>query len=184
MKRALQMAVTTAALLVAGGCRNPFDPSADIELARIYVQFSGATSIAIYQSQDLQNLTQLTSAWRWTVNCHLVYKNKVSAYIDSVNITYTDSAGNAVTSYKSIGGRSFRVTFRIEGVRDNTSTDESEGGATTLSLNVVDRRVIDELISPSYPSDKVMFANIVLRGEDANGYDLRLEGRIAIFLYP
>jgi hypothetical protein len=181
MNRAIaRAAVVAAVLLGTGGCRNPFDPSADIELTQLTGNYG--PSVVIYQAAELGGTTKPFS--NWTVTCHFTYKNKVAAYLTSVTVTYTDMDGNPVTAYKSIGGRTFKITFRIEGVRDNTGSDEGEGSGTSLSLRVVDGRVLDEITSSSYPGDKVMYANVVLRGQDDNGYDLRLEGRIAIFLYP
>ncbi|MEK7476959.1 MAG: hypothetical protein AAB152_15150 [Candidatus Coatesbacteria bacterium] len=177
-----RVAIAAAVLLAAGGCRNPFDPSADIELTRLEVTGNGSyggTSIVIYQTE----LAGPTYAFGdWVVTCRFTYKNKVSAYLNSVTITYTDIDGNPVTAYKAVGGRTFKITFRIPGVRDDNFYYEGEGIDSSLSLRVVDLKVIEELKAPP-PGSKVIFADIVLRGQDDNGYDLRLEGRIAIFVY-
>lgn len=174
------LALTVAAAALTS-CRNPFNPSADIELTRMTA--NGGQCIVIRQANDLSNPSSIPY-WNWVVNCHFTYKNKVSAVITSITITYSDSENNPVTAYKSIGGRSFKTSFRIEGTASIATWDETEGAASDIGVWVVDRRVIDEITSPSYPSDKVMFANVIFRGQDANGYDVRLEGRISIFLYP
>lgn len=166
------------ALLLTGGCRNPFEPSSDIELARLQSNGTGSGATILVHANDAAQ-TQLNLNL-WKVSVRVVIRNKVDVYLTSASITYTDYDGNEVTSYRSIGGRNLKFTVFCRGVTDDTAFGETEGAAKDFDLYVVDANVIRELRSPSYPDTNVMFANIVIRGEDANGYDVRLEGQITI----
>jgi hypothetical protein len=161
-------------VLLATGCRNPFDPSCDVEFTALIA--GNMNSVFIYSYQIPGSGTINFDPWK--VTAQFLVRNKVAALI-----TYTDLDGNEVTAYKATGGRSFRTTFRLAPMTSNSPASQGEGTETTISLYVVDKKVLDELLSPSYPTNKFMFANIVFRGEDENGYDVRLEGRIAIYYY-
>ncbi len=163
------------AAALATGCRNPFDPDCDVELTSLA---ANGHYIVIFSGSIPSSGSINFDPWKATAT--FTVKNKVSAVITSVSISYTDLDGNPVTAYKATGGRSFKTTFRLPGV---TGNNQGEGQQTSIELYVVDKKVLDELQSPSYPTNKFMFADIVFRGEDENGYDIRLEGRIAIYYY-
>lgn len=184
MRRAIAPLLCGLALLATGGCRNPFEPSSDIELTHIESangSFGQGATLMVHSS-DASAVPLVLD--RWTVRFRVVIRNKVSVYLRSAAITYTDLDGNEVTSYRNIGGRNLKFTVLCRSVTDNAEfgdgDNEAEGRATTFSLFVVDSPVITAIKSSSYPATKVMIASIVLRGEDENGYDVRLEGQIAI----
>lgn len=181
MPRALRIAAASlVGVLCAGGCRNPFDPSCDIELT----QLSATTGTTIYIYEAWLPTSGIYDFSDWTVTARFMIRNKVAATINSITITYTDLDGNPKTAYKSTGGRTFKMSFRLAPVTSNGEFGDGEGRTTSLQIYVVDQRVMEELRSSSIPYNKVMIANILFRGVDENGYDIRLEGRIAIFLYP
>lgn len=184
MRRRFAPLVCGLALVATGGCRNPFEPSSDIELTHVEsaTGTDGQGSTLLVHSSHASAVP--LDLGRWRVRFRVVIRNKVSVYLNSAAITYTDLDGNEVTSYRNIGGRSLKFTLLCRGVVDNAEfgdgDNEVEGRATTFDLFVVDSPVIQTIKSSSYPATKVMIASIILRGEDENGYDVRLEGQIAI----
>lgn len=169
-------------LVLVTGCRNPFEPSSDIELTTITASGWGGGqnngSTVLVHATDAASATVDLNRWRTSIR--VVIRNKVDVYLTSASIVYTDLDGNEVTSYRSIGGRNLKFTIFCRGVQGSGEFDETEGSGTTFDLFIVDVAVLRELQSPAYPDTNVMFANLVLRGEDANGYDVRLEGQLTI----
>ena len=106
-------------------------------------------------------------------------ENKVGVVLKSVNTVYTDYDDSPVTVYGETG-REYGMLVRLDPIdRNSTGTSVNR----TVTLYIIDDSVVRELMSPSYPSSpasKVMFANITFRGEDDNGYDVRLTARITI----
>ncbi len=177
------LAAAVLALASASGCRNPFEPSADIELVALEWN-NGPNSVILVGQTDAAATPLNLNIWR--ARARVVVRNKVDVLISSASITYTDYDGNEVTAYRNIGGRVLKFTQWCRGVTDNSEFSdgdgEVEGRQTTIDMYIVDNVVIQELRSPAYPTNGFMFAHVVLRGEDVNGYDVRLEGMITIQL--
>ena len=174
-----------ALTLAAAGCRNPFNPSCDIELAEFKAD-SYADEIIIYPSQLSGGGNLQIANWRATAT--MVIRNKVAATLTSVNIVYTDLDGTEVTTYKTSGGKSFKVNLRLAPMSDNNNpgggSGHQEGSGSTVTLYMVDRQVINEITAPGYqPGNKFMYATVTFRGEDDNGYDFKLVGKIGIKYY-
>lgn len=179
-------AVLGLLLLTVIGCRNPFNPSADIELASFRAN-SFADEIIIYPSQ-LTGGSGTLAIGNWEASATFVIKNKVGATITSINIVYTDYAGNEVTVYRATGGKTFKTVMRLHPMNDdnnaaNYGNNQGEGNGTILPVFMVDRQVISEITAPGYPADRFMFAIITFRGEDDNGYDFKLSAKIGIKYY-
>ena len=173
-----RLAAVAIAALLAAGCNNPFDPKADVELTDM-TDNGNYTEVRVFQT-DVPGGGQPLPLYLWAVRCQFVVKNLVGVNLTSVDITYTDLNGNEVTAYKTTGGRHFKFAYRLSPVSNNGSTDAGEGLYSTVTIYLVDRNVITELQSPAYPSDHFMFAAVTFRGEDDNGHDVKLTGRITI----
>ena len=178
--RRLAAWLAAASLLAAGsGCINPFDPAADVEISIIESGSTGGE--VIVRSSQLSGSTLPIGNWVVTVNFDL--HNKVSVTFHSVEIVYTDSFGNQVTAYKSLGGRRYQEDYRMLAPTDNTGNFVQYGRVARRwqdAVYLVDRNVVSELQSASYPADHVMFATICYRGEDDNGHDVKVCGSIPI----
>lgn len=183
MRRRTAPLIAGLALLLTGGCRNPFEPSSDIELTRILAtgskQGQGGATILVTASDA--SSTQPNLRW-WTTSFRVVIRNKVSVYLTSASIMYTNEAGDDPTSYRSVSGRNLKFTVFCPGVTDDTSFDMTEGHQTDFDMFIVDKNVLQALksLQSNITEQPVIFANIVIRGEDENGYDVRLEGQITI----
>lgn len=167
------------ALLLPAGCRNPFNPSSDIQLVEINTSEGaewGTTymEIGIYSNQV--NTTPIDFT-RWPVRFYFRIENKVGVTLRRMNVVYTDYDSKPVTVYGA-AGRDSELLLRLDGI------DRNAVGTTattwTIIFYIIDDSVLRELMSPSYPPDKVMIANITFRGEDDNGYDVRLSGSTTI----
>jgi hypothetical protein len=169
------MAAAAGLLLLAAGCRNPFNPSADIEMYEL------EPSELVIQKSDVPTTG---TPWypNWSVTCRFLIRNKVGVNIKSVNLVYTDVAGNLVTAYRLTGGKNYKMAARLTPV--NRDGDiiwgvEAEGIGTDLSIWAVDRNVIEEIVAES-GNNRVIVLHITFRGEDDNGYDVKLSGEVNI----
>ncbi len=173
-----------AGLLVVAGCRNPFNPSSDIELAQLRSNGNGVGDDITIQSADL-NVPNPFYA-RWAAIAGFVIKNKVAATLTSVNIVYTDYYGNEVTAYTTTGGKTFKLVRRLTPMDDRNAVSSynpnyGEGSGTDLTIYPIDP-LVKATFTPSY-TPKFMLATITFRGEDDNGYDWKLVGSIGIKVY-
>lgn len=184
MSKSIEWRRVSAALLVAAcvvlptGCINPFLPSSDITLTDLVSSNNSSDEIDVYQS-DTTGTLDLT---KWEATATFRIKNKVTATITSINVEYTDLSGSPVTPYKLVGGKSFKTHYRLTPM---TTANGNVGGVTTsLTIYIVDALVVNELVAPSYPSNKFMFAVVTFRGEDDNGYDFKLSAKLGIKYFP
>lgn len=162
--------------LVAAGCRNPFAPSADIELVQITHESSGRNEIPVLRTPPPRNEAFFYGGAAQAV---FVSKNKVGAQITRVTIVYTDLAGNLVTSYRTTGGRTYRVNTRIGPRVDRSTLGFGKGATTGMAIYVLDASVYDELES-QVGNTRAVIAHLTLRGEDDEGNDLSFSGDITI----
>ena len=164
--------------ILATGCINPFLPSSDITLTDLVSSNFNSDEIDVYQV-DTTGTLDLT---KWEATAIFRIKNKVTATVTSINVEYTDLSGNPVTTYKLLGGKSFKTHYRLTPM---TTENGNVGGVTTsLTVYIVDALVLNELLAPSYPSNKFMFALVTFRGEDDNGYDFKLSAKLGIKYFP
>jgi hypothetical protein len=166
-------------LLLAAGCRNPFNPSSDIELYEL-TPGNGMADLVI-QKSDVPT-TGTPSYGNWSLNCRFLIRNKVGVNIKSVNLVYTDVAGNLVTAYRLTGGKNYKLAARLTPVNRDSEIiwgSEGEGTGTDISIWAVDRNVIEEMVAMS-GSNRVIILHVTFRGEDDNGYDVKLSGEVPI----
>lgn len=163
-------------LALAGGCRNPFNPAADVELVEMTTDSEDEWEILIFSPQLA--VTPIIYS-DWEVLNTFVIKNKVGVRLTDVNIVYTDFQGNPVTVYKDSGGRNFKFIARLSPVAAGPQFDFNEGQQTQLRLFVVDPQVIAEFQAGTL-APSVMFAKVTFRGVDDNGYDVKLSGTMTI----
>ena len=117
----------------------------------------------------------------WSAFTVFRIRNKVPATLTSINIQYTDMQGNPVTVYRATGGKTFRTHYRLNTMTSNSALN---GVGTVVTVFVVDRQVLNEITAPGYPADRYMIAIVTFRGEDDNGYDFKLSGKLSIKYYP
>jgi len=175
-------------LTFVGGCRNPFNPSADIELVEV-------------TNTNTENNPNVARAELW-VNCraimtsgttinythykstlHFVVKNKVIVTIRRIRMVYTDPLGNEVTAYKNVGGRTFNSLYRFTFSTNNNYTSDwqyGEGAVNSIDLFPLDSKVIEAI--DGYPHD-IMYVTFTVYGDDDNGYDVRLSATATIMLF-
>jgi hypothetical protein len=182
MRRTERRLLKAGALLLAGlaGCRNPFDPSSDVELAQVW-NSRGGQNVLIYATEIPASGSLNLDPY--VIRFDVLIRNKVDVTLTSATATFTDVNGVPVTPYQSTGGKSFTIFQRVEGVTNNDEFSNSEGRVTSFGLFIVDTRVV-QTFQNTPPPGNIMYCRIVLRGEDENGYDVRLEGQIPILYFP
>ncbi len=176
---ALTVSIAVWALVPLAGCRNPFSPSADVELIRM----SGNRG---YNEIQVEQETTLNEGHfqGWRAFALFIVRNRVGVNIRSVNIVYTNMAGEEVTPYRTSGGKSYKLSARLEPVPDqqaptNYGATGTYGMERTLDVYVVDRKVYETL--ENMPgTNLVIIAHVTFFGEDDNGYDVKLSSSISI----
>ena len=167
---ALAMALAGTATLA--GCRNPFLPSSDVETAYVYLNgVSESREIPVFKI-DFPAADPKYFKYRLTVT--FAVNNKVGISLTSVNMSYADSNGNPVTSYKTSGGKTLKFMARLNGAINNTGP-----GYSYVELLVIDSKVIEALDDPVL-SPKYITCTVTFRGEDDNGYDVKLTEQFTI----
>jgi len=152
------------------GCRNPFLPSADIQVDSI--NFLGDFS----ELQEMPVFAATTDLNIYQVKVSFWLRNKIDVKITSVNIFYTDLAGNPVTVYATTGGRTMKLQSRLYAPTNYDATTRTTPDITLLAL---DRRVFDALLDPTL-TPKYILCTMTFRGEDDNGYDVKLSTQFTI----
>lgn len=155
------------------GCRNPFLPSADIQISNI--TFPGVTSGAGTATEMVVYSSITPDYYSYRVSVDFLSLNKVEVNLTSVNIFYTDLSGNPVTAYSTSGGRTIKLMNRLYPLTSN----DPNGNPTTITLLALDTRVYQELQSPTL-LPKYIICTMTFRGEDENGYDVKLTGQFTI----
>lgn len=180
------------AVAMAGGCRNPFNPSADIELAEITCSNKDTSSndnkVQVTRPSLWINCTYLKTLstidyTQYTATMNFVVKNKVIVTIRRISMVYTDPLGNEITLYKNVsGGRTFSTLYRFSFPANNNSGSGSygEGVANSIELYPIDSKVYETI--KAYPYD-TMYVTITAYGDDENGYDVRLSGTVTITFF-
>lgn len=172
------LAAALLGALLATGCRNPFMPSSDVTLNAIGINSSnlGGIDYPLVEmpvfAADFAGVNANYDPYRIFVAFEV--HNKVAVTIYSVNIAYTDLAGNPVTVYASTGGKFIKLQARLSSVTDNTG-----GNGTMIVLSVLDRYVVAQLEDPAF-TPKYINCELTFRGEDDNGYDVKLAGKFSI----
>ena len=159
-----------ASVMAFSGCRNPFLPSSDVQIGSIDFPgiFLSPSEMSVFNtgSPNLNDYRVQVVFW---------ILNKVGVNITSVNIYFTDIAGNPVTPYKDSGGKTMRLMTRMA---PPTSNDPN-GNTYGITLLALDRTVWDTLADPTL-LPKYIYCTITFRGEDDNGYDVKLSAQFTI----
>ncbi len=179
----LRLAAAATALLLATGCRNPFLPDADISI-------SGITMPTMTYIANLPEMPVFAfdfpsgSPGQYTnymVRVYFQLVNRVGVSITSVNMVFTDTAGNMVTSYAAVGGKTVKIMTRLEPIDQSSGVAPNSPGGALIGLDflVLDRRVIETLSDPNL-QPKYLLCTLTFRGEDDNGYDVKLSTQFSI----
>jgi len=179
LTRLIAVCGIAAAVITSRGCRNPFNPSTDIYIREIVATNQWTNNMQFPEMGVYDNHVNAPPYVysNWQVTTRFVIRNKVGVNISRVNIVYTNYHGDPVTGYGATG-REFLFMIRLD------PYDPGFGGfgtnETAVTLFLIDETVLSELLSPSYPSDHIMIATMTFIGEDDNGYDVKLSGKITI----
>jgi hypothetical protein len=168
-RRLAALLAIAISLVPLGGCRNPFLPSTDISIPGIEFPGIGSTpEMTVFAATTVDYYMYRTTVY-FTIH------NKVDVVISSANITYTDLAGNPVSAYAATGGKNVKLKCRLYA----PLTNDPNGNITALTLLALDTRVYEALQDPTL-SPKYIICTMTFRGEDDNGYDVKLTAQFTI----
>jgi len=173
IRRLAALLAITVSVVAASGCRNPFLPSADIQISA--VSFPDSTLSGVVEMPVFFAITPSYTTYRVKVSFWM--RNKVDVNITSVNLFYTDLAGNPVTAYAASGGKTIKLMSRMYAPTSNNPDPASATGE--LIFYALDTQVYQALLDPTL-SPKAINCIMTFRGEDANGYDIKLTAQFSI----
>jgi hypothetical protein len=169
--RLAALGLAVAGMTILTGCRNPFLPSSDVDTGYLgSANMENTREIPVFAT----DFGSSPNYYKYRLTVNFFVKNKVGLSITSVNMTYADMSGNPVTAYKASGGKTMKFMARLNGAVDNTNPQY-----TTLELLVIDSKVIETLQDPVL-NPKYMNCTLTFRGEDDNGYDVKLTQQFTI----
>ena len=99
--------------------------------------------------------------------------------ITSVNMFFTDMAGNPVTVYAATGGKTIKLMSRMS----PPTTNSPDGVNRPIEFIVMDSKVFAALDDPTLKpptQPNVIICTMTFRGVDDNGYDVKLSAQFTI----
>jgi len=172
-----------AAGIMATGCINPFDPSADVRLERFFA--NGGLIAIINQSTALANVDS-NGASEQTVNVAFSNFTTVGGQITSYSVVYRQltaqpapvnlEAGSPIPSLGGAAGRRFYTLLHFQGLRDNTNPVEYT--TFTLFPRIITAEVM-KYIGSGLGASAIgggIDCECIFYGEDHNGHDIKVSG--------
>jgi len=182
-KRALPSCLIAAvlALSAASGCRNPFDPEADVIFDRF---FCGATYtyVLLIERVKVTNgvLYGRAEEGKLFVGAQLLNSSSVSATIKSYTVVYKDVyTGAPISSCGGSAGRRFYSSLYLSGLNNNTSAYTTN----LLQMKVVTNELLDHIKNNAYTINGGIDCEISFHGVDDNGHDLKIDTTLHIEVY-
>ena len=167
----------TAIMTVLAGCRNPFNPSAQIQFDRFYAGTSFAYALPIKQASAGSMASSSANLPELLTVVQLSNSSKVSGKITGYNVVYRQlSNGQPIATCGGATGRRFNTYFNIQALSSNAIP--SATGQHVLGI------VTAELLT--YISMNLTTVNggidceVTFYGEDDNGYDIQLDAVLHI----
>ncbi len=173
-------------LAFAVGCRNPFDPSADIRLE----QFTGNQGLFVEFTQaDAAAGVVLTSLGDQVTPVVLVNYSTVAAQITSYTVVYRQltaqpgaglAPGSPIPSLGGAAGRRFNFIVHIAGLADDTTS--AGFNSTALYPSIITAELIQYIGGPQGNSTigGGIDCEVIFFGEDHNGHEVKVPGSIHV----
>jgi len=169
-----------SALRLVAGCRNPFLPDSDISISGVEMPTMSSLyylpEMPVFAADFPAGSPGNYSNYMVRVNFRII--NRVGVSLSSVNMVFTDTAGNLVTSYATSGGKTVKLMTRLEPA-DMSVANYPGGAVIGIDFLVLDRRVVETLNDPNL-QPKYLYCTLTFRGEDDNGYDVKLTTQFSI----
>ncbi len=181
MTRARLSAALGAALVatLAAGCRNPFDPKADIRFARFFTSIDFGYILTISQN-DANNLSTPANAGRIMVIIQLDNFSTVSATYTGYSVVYRQLFDNQpIADCGGAAGRRFKTLMRVPALQNNTSVPFQD----SYDLPIVTTELLTYIANTTSLQSGGIDCEITLYGEDENGHDIRTEAVLHIDVF-
>jgi len=174
--RVLGTAAVLAAL-VQGGCRNPFNPPAQIRFDRFYAGENFAQVLSIKQTDALSIGKDAANINRLRTTAQFSNTSTVRGTITGYTTVYRQiSSGKPIESCGGAAGRRFSTVIMVDGLKSNA--------ATSLQAFTPIMMITSELLSHISTDLTTLNGGIdcetTFYGEDENGYEIEVEGVLHI----
>lgn len=182
------LAALAAGLLLLGsaGCRNPFDPEADLRMWRIDA-CGGGPVVQILQSDAL--VGAMTNTCLQRVIATVLNYSSVQASLTSYSVVYRQISaqtgacpqppGSPICSLGGAGGRKFAIREHVDALTNNAS----ENTQTDVWMMVLTPEVLTYIGTNTSTIGGGIDMDITLFGTDHNGHDVKVGGTIHIEVY-
>jgi len=180
------LAATTAGLV--SGCRNPFDPTADIRFRRFYANSGYISTI----NADPTNVTNIiNSKWDgfYGVSMEIAVYASVPVTWTSYTVVYRQVAaqvsqcglppGAPICSIGGAGGRRFLIRRHTRGIVTNDLVPMTD----TVALRPFSEEFLRYISGNGEAVSGGIDVDITIQGEDHNGHDVEVSGTLHVEVY-
>lgn len=168
-----------ASVAVLGGCRNPFNPAAQIRFDRFYAGAAATPILSIQQSQAGTMKSSPTSAGDLVTLVQISNTSTVPGRITGYNVVYRQiSDGQPIAACGGAAGRRFQTHIAVSYLQSNYSAE-----AITYPLpfiTIVTDELLNHIATNLTTIDGGIDCEVTFYGEDDNGYDIQVEGVLHI----
>jgi hypothetical protein len=186
-RRLLVLVAAAVAGLVAG-CRNPFDPTADIRFRRFQANSGYIATI----NADPTNVTNIiNSKWDsfYSVTMEISLYSSVPVSWRNYTVVYRQVAeqvaqcglppGSPICSLGGAGGRRFPMRVHSRGLLSNDSVPVTD----TISLRPFSEEFLKYVSGNGEAVSGGIDVDITVQGEDHNGHDVEVSGTLHVEVY-
>lgn len=182
-RRAIVLALPL--LMAVGGCRNPFDPPADVKLIRFFCQDTDSLFAII--EQTLAN-GYIAVASKQRTRAELANYSTVPGEITSYSVVYRQLTaqpapvnlppGSPIPSLGGAAGRRFYIHDYIGALTDNTS---GQGySVTTVRPKIINPELLSYIYTNSSTIGGGIDCEVVFFGTDENGHEIKISGVVHV----
>jgi hypothetical protein len=174
------MLVTAA---VASGCRNPFDPEADVRILNFSASSGGNTVQLLYS--ECMNLATGSNQWKMGVTATVVNFGTPGVLLTSYTAVYRTMAklppplslepDTPIPDLGGAAGKRYRILRHVQGVTSANSSNYYST-ALTINLNVISEEFARFIYTHSDIVNGGADIIVTLQGEDHNGHDVTCSG--------
>jgi len=181
MKKFSILLLSALTAFSAAGCRNPFDPEADVVFDRFFCG-SLYSPVLLIDRKLVTNGTLYTRVQAGQLFVAAQFLNFSSVYTSFVSYTvvYRDVyTGAPISSCGGAAGRRFYSSFLVNALANNTSSNTS----TATDIAVVTNELLDHIKNNAYTINGGIDCEISFAGVDGNDHDIKVDATLHIEVY-
>jgi len=188
--RGLLVLAAAATAGLVSGCRNPFDPTADIRFRRFQANSGYIATI----NADPTNVTNIINqSWQdfYNVRMEIAVYSSVPVSWTSYTVVYRQVAaqvkecglppGSPICSLGGAGGRRFPIRRHTRGLLSNASVPLNPN--QTILLRPFPEEFLQYISGNGEAVSGGIDVDITIQGEDHNGHDIEVSGTLHVEVY-